>query len=272
MIIIAVAALAAACNPAPSITINPSSIDAPSSGGSYEVTVTSNYDWTATPAEKWIKVSPSSGAKGTATIKVTVSSNSQPDGRTSTIAVACEGLSQEITVTQGQKDMLQMSASSSTTVSWLEQTVEFQLSANIDYEASVDPSADWLRIVSSKAMTDHSLVISVTKNDSTTPRETFISFTSNGTQISGFTFTQEGRPQIIKIVHNNMVFNAPTIFGFGASGTIQWGDGASGIYKSTETHTYETEGEHEITIEAINAATASLPDFVGLLKIDLTDF
>ena len=271
LVLVVAAVVIAACNPTPSITLSTSSIDAPVGGDSYEVTITSNYDWTATPADSWVKVSQGAGPKGTVTVKVTVNSNTSPDARSTKVTFACEGLSQDITVTQGQKDILQLADNAATTVSWEAQTVEIMLSSNVDYQLTIDPPVDWVSIVATKGLVSSKLTVTVEENDSFTARDALVYF-SGGADLPGFTLTQEGRPQELKIWHNQMNFKAPVIFGFNMSGMIDWGDGSVTRYASGTSHTYAREGEYVIVIDATQATTASISDFVGVTKVDLTHF
>ena len=56
------------------------------------------------------------------------------------------------------------------------------------------------------------------------------------------------------------------------SGTIAWGDGSIEKYSSTGSHTYKSEGPFEVRIEATQATTSSMNDFVGLEKVDISAF
>lgn len=61
-------------HPAPSISIEPTSISVPGEGGTYQVSITSNSSWSALHDVEYIEVSPASG-EGDATVNITVGQN-----------------------------------------------------------------------------------------------------------------------------------------------------------------------------------------------------
>jgi len=73
-----------------------------SEGGSFSVSLTSNYDWTATAIESWITVTPTSGKKGMATVSVTVAANTGTSSRRGSVSFACEGLTRSVNISQAQ--------------------------------------------------------------------------------------------------------------------------------------------------------------------------
>lgn len=272
-LLIAAVALVASCRPAPSISVNPSSIDVPSAGGSFDVTVTSNCDWTAAGAESWIKVSQTAGAKGTTTLTVKVSNNNLPDNRTGSVVISSNGEPvATLAVNQSQKDMLVIVDESAATISAEAQTVEIQISTNVDYTATVNPPVDWLKIISTKGLNVGRMTISVEANDSFAAREAIIEFGGGVGELMPLLITQEGHPQVFRVVHTLDTYKAPVVFGFGANGTINWGDGETGTYSSNLVHTYTKPGQHEVVIEIRQASTASVSDFIGLEKVDLSEF
>ena len=60
------------------LSVNPELITCPDAGGDYTLTLTSpNGAWSATSNESWIRVTPSSGEKGTAEIRIKISPNKE---------------------------------------------------------------------------------------------------------------------------------------------------------------------------------------------------
>ena len=86
----------------PQLTIDKGQETFSSDGGSVTVALSCNYDWTATVAEPWITVSPSSGKKGSATVSVTVAANTGTSSRRGSVNFACEGLTRSLSITQAQ--------------------------------------------------------------------------------------------------------------------------------------------------------------------------
>ena len=69
-------------------------------GGSIEVTLKSNGEWTVNPTVEWITVSPMSG-KGDATLTLTAEANSTGEDRTAQITATTKDNTAALTVTQG---------------------------------------------------------------------------------------------------------------------------------------------------------------------------
>ena len=60
------------------LSVNPELITCPDAGGDYTLTLTSpNGAWSATTNDSWIRVTPTSGEKGTAEVRIKISPNSR---------------------------------------------------------------------------------------------------------------------------------------------------------------------------------------------------
>ena len=88
------------CPIASYVIVSPSSLSYSADGGSNDVTVSSNVNWTATSSENWLTMTPSSGS-GNGSFSVVADANASNGERTATITVSGEGASsQTISVTQ----------------------------------------------------------------------------------------------------------------------------------------------------------------------------
>ena len=88
------------CPIASYVIVSPSSLSYSADGGSNDVTVSSNVNWTATSSENWLTMTPSSGS-GNGSFSVVADANTSNGERTATITVSGEGASsQTISVTQ----------------------------------------------------------------------------------------------------------------------------------------------------------------------------
>ena len=88
------------CPIASYVVVSPSSLSYSADGGSNDVTVISNINWTATSSENWLTMTPSSGS-GNGSFSVVADANTSNGERTATITVSGEGASsQTISVTQ----------------------------------------------------------------------------------------------------------------------------------------------------------------------------
>ena len=86
----------------PELTIDKGQETVAAEGGSLTVTVSSNYGWTASSADPWITVNPTSGQKGTATVSVSVAANSGSMSRRGSVTFTCEGLTRSVNISQAQ--------------------------------------------------------------------------------------------------------------------------------------------------------------------------
>lgn len=90
----------------PSIEFDVTSLDMKSAGGSQTVSITTNYDWTATSSDPWLQVSPSSGKKGAASLTIRADVNDRSTARKGSVTITCRDLTRSVTVTQ-QPDLPQ---------------------------------------------------------------------------------------------------------------------------------------------------------------------
>ena len=263
---------AVSCKPAASLTVSPDACGFSSDGGDQTVTVTANYNWTAKASSNWIKVQTASGTKDDTSLRFTVAKNNQPDGREATIAVTCEDVVQTIKITQDQKNTVVSVTGDEVSFPWEAQTVTIEMSANVDYVTEVGTTESWIKIVDTKGLTASSVTLALEENDSYSARTATLDFSYEGEILKQVYVTQTGKPQKMVVVHGNRQFSAPVIFGFGMSGSIDWGDGKLEKYGSTLTHTYTSDGPFEVVVDVIQASTASVSNFIGIEKVDLSAF
>src|ERR1051325_7988094 len=89
--------------PAPALTVSVSTITFAPEGGSQDITVTSNADWSVSnPALSWLQLSATSGKSGSTVIHVTVTS---PNGTGASLSAvlnisSSNGQARRVTVTQ----------------------------------------------------------------------------------------------------------------------------------------------------------------------------
>ncbi|MBR0223554.1 MAG: BACON domain-containing protein [Bacteroidales bacterium] len=99
----------------PLITFDMTSIDMKDAGGSQNVSLTTNYNWTATTSDPWIQVSPASGKKGTSTLTIRVEASDRSTSRKGTVTITCRELIRGVGITQmphlGQSLVFKHSAS-----------------------------------------------------------------------------------------------------------------------------------------------------------------
>lgn len=102
IISIAIIALAAvSCKEPASISANPGSIEL-SDKSEAQVSVTANYEWSASSSVTWIRISPLSGVAGTANVNISVGQR-PTETRSGVITFSCNGATASVTVTQTGK-------------------------------------------------------------------------------------------------------------------------------------------------------------------------
>ena len=88
----------------PEINLSTSSISADVSEETKSIDITSNISWKATSDADWITLSPTSGVKGTSSIKLSIKANALTSKRSATIKIFNEdyNLTKEVKVTQAE--------------------------------------------------------------------------------------------------------------------------------------------------------------------------
>ena len=85
------------------LSVTPTTINAPSTGGEYTIKVNSNIDWAVSCEEPWATVSPTSGS-GKGSVTVTVEANTAEEPTTQQIAFTAGTLSKSVTLNRaGEK-------------------------------------------------------------------------------------------------------------------------------------------------------------------------
>jgi hypothetical protein len=99
----------------PSLAVNPASIDAAYTAGSYTMNVTANVAWTAAvnSGATWCTVQPATG-NGSGTVAVNVAESPVMEARAATVTVSGGTLAQTVTVTQAARTTPPNAASSQT--------------------------------------------------------------------------------------------------------------------------------------------------------------
>ena len=168
----AVAVAAIACTPeenvTPELAVVPaeSELVLPTEGGELTIQFTTNVDWRAevkeAEAKEWCSLSPASGKPGENTLKVIALENEGTENRTVTVVFKALELTQEIVVTQLQKDALVLSGKKVFEVAYQGENLEFAVSHNSELKATAD--VDWITEVKAKAVEESKLTFAVAPN------------------------------------------------------------------------------------------------------------
>lgn len=192
----------------PAITLDVSSADFTTDGGSNTISFTTAAPWTAevlnSRADAWCSVSPTSGPAGDAEITVTTTANDTPDNRSASIVLKAGTTEKTITVSQKQKDALTVT-SDKFEVSAEGGEVTIEVKANIDFEYTISEKAKvWIASADSRALKTTTLVFNVSANEDTEKREGSITITS-GSFKETVTVYQEGTVPVITLTQNEFV-------------------------------------------------------------------
>ena len=168
--------LVASCAPEPMVSLSKTSFSCSNDAADFSLDVTTTYDWVASSSAGWVKVSPSSGAKGISPVSVKVDANNSFDDRSATVTFSSEGVTATLSVTQSQKNSLVVSTSSYH-LSFEADTIDVKLMANVDYTYSIPDTAKWVKAITTKGLKESHVLFQITENSGFSPRETAITFT-----------------------------------------------------------------------------------------------
>ena len=175
--------LVSSCAPEPMVSLSKTSFAGSSDAANFSLEVTTTYDWVASSSAGWVKVSPSSGAKGITTVNVKVDANNTFDDRSATVTFSSEGIASTLNISQSQKNSLIVSTSSYH-LSFESDTIDVKLMANVDYSYSIPDSAKWVKAISTKGMKESHVLFLIQENTGYTARQTAITFTDNSKGLS----------------------------------------------------------------------------------------
>ena len=191
------------------VSLSTNSIEFLPEGGSIEVAVTSNGDWTVTSNVEWLSISPANGSKN-ATIVVTASPNNGEEIRQGQITVATKDNSALLAVTQdfNETPFLRIEPNQ-INCDYLGGTFDVNVMSNIDWTLSPLPNGISASATSGSGNASISVTIGPIENDSDGRNVTLVF--SGGTILAPLEISQSGQP-------NFGVTIDPTILGFGYEG------------------------------------------------------
>lgn len=268
------AAVLVACKKQPSLELDKTSVSFTTAGSTAQVNVSANYPWKATASESWIKVK---YTDGNAVLSITVSTNNGTEPRQGTVTVTSENLLKTISITQDQRNAIELDSAGRITVEADEQQLDIQLKSNISISATVVEGVDWVSIVSTKAMTPHTVTLSIKANPARTMRRALVNFSDeSGSVLQQVMIDQNGHPQVLIVRFEGVQsFQVPllgALQGVPISGTVFWDSDTEGInYENTLSKDYDSK-VGSLRIEALNADTVTFPNVQGITSIDLLDF
>ena len=230
--------------PAPSLSVSPSSLTIDALGSSQSFTVTSNTSWTVSSDVDWIDL-PFSGASNNKTVNFSCSKNTTADSRSGTITVrnSTLGITKTISVIQATPTLEVSPATLSLgTSSFSSQS--FTIESNTSWE--VNSNKDWIEFSPSSGIGDGSVNVRGLINNIGDRSGTII--VSGGGITRTISVTQSGgtsgfdQNYIISFSPASAVETKDDMFALGASmrASIQYYDG---LGRPTQTNLYKASGD-----------------------------
>ena len=146
--------------------------------GEQSVSFTTNTNWTlsiaaTTGGSTWCKASATSGSKGTASVKFTVTENTDYDDRSVSVTIKAGTASKTFTITQKGADAL-LVTTKKYEVAQAGGKIEVEVKANIEYQLAISETAkDWIKETQSKsrALTTKKHTFQIAENEEVEKRE-----------------------------------------------------------------------------------------------------
>ena len=174
-------------NNTPTITIDPtiqsSGLSFDTSASEKSITFSTTSDWTLSIAEtrsgtEWCTASPTSGGKGTATVKFKTTENTESEDRSVSVTIKAGTASKTFTVTQkGNKSLLVTTKKYELPKEGGE--IEIEVKSNVEYEMMIAESAkEWITEATGRALTTHKHILAIAASEEAVKREGEITFKS----------------------------------------------------------------------------------------------
>lgn len=165
-------------------------------GGDQSISFTTNENWTlsvasTTSGATWCTASATSGTKGSATVKFTVTENTDYENRSVSVTIKSGTASKTFTITQKSTAAL-LVTTNKYEVGQEGGTIEIEVKANIDYKMEISENAkDWIKESSSRALTAYKHKLDIAMNEDFEKREGEIIFKS-GDKVESVKVYQSG--------------------------------------------------------------------------------
>ena len=135
--------------------------------GKLQIEFTTNVDWTAKViepegTEPWCVLTPSKGKAGDNVMELLCIENKGTDNRTAKVVIKAMDLTQEVEVTQLQKDVLVLTAEREYDIPYQGQNLDFKVTHNLDLKVTSD--VDWITEVKSKGLHEDTFTFAVAPN------------------------------------------------------------------------------------------------------------
>ena len=143
--------------------VSDASVNVPVDGDIVTIKFKATDAWTAASDADWLTLSANKGDKGDdCTVKASAVKNETYDARSAKVTITCGKATATVTVNQNQTNGLAI-AVTEYTVDAEGGNVEVTVSANVDYEVIIPEAVDWVKVATTKGMTDTKIVFTVSE-------------------------------------------------------------------------------------------------------------
>ena len=275
----AVVLLAAGCKDknepsSKALSVNPELITCPDAGGDYTLTLTSpNGSWSATTNENWIRVTPTSGEKGTTEIRIKISPNKESAETKGIITFTSDEETVSFPVTRAAKAAPYLRVVSEKALNTPKEGGSYTVQVESNIKWSIASNASWAKVDKGVSVNDDR--ITVTVSAATTPEETTAVLTvkpyGEGEEAGEQTVTiTRGSTEATSLSVDPTEINAPAdggSFTIGVSSNAKWR-----VYKTWDmdwlTFSGSAEGTGNGSFSFSVEAATSMDAVSGILTIE----
>lgn len=193
-----------------SISFSSNSITVRAEACSASLSVMTSGSWTITGGTEWCSVSPSSGSAGTTNITLTFTENTADQEKSTTLVGKCGSASATVVVTQKEKSSLTVT-SNKFEIGQDGGNIEVVVKTNIDFDVSIPSEYNWIKYISTKAVTTKTVTFSIDANSDYDKRNGYIIIKDKSSSLSDTVRVYQAQRDAI--VLSQSVYNVPTVGG-----------------------------------------------------------
>ena len=166
------------------LTVTPNSIISPSMGADYSLTLIAPEAWTASCADSWVKVNPTSGNAGTVEISVKIAADKTSTEASSKIIFKSGDQTVEVPVKRLAKDPARLMVVSETEIQTPKEGGVYSITIESNIKWQISSDASWAKIEGQATKRDNA-TITVNVDEATKPEETVATITVTPLEVTG---------------------------------------------------------------------------------------
>jgi hypothetical protein len=180
------------------LEVTPLGVNIDKDGGSADITVSCDEDWTVSVEESWVSLSMTTGS-GNGTFTVTAEPNTFSEMRQSVVTVISGFLSKRVIVTQAAGEApISLTVSPDTLyAAYTGGFKHFSITSNASWSLTT-PNDDWITLQTTSGTGNGEIDIVVDYNGSDTERVGVVNVIHNFTVMASVVVVQEGKPNIFE--------------------------------------------------------------------------